>query len=285
MSKKYLIIFLSIIFIPILLSGSFIEVKSGVRVKGFGDAFTGIADDVNCIYYNPAGLGQFQKGEIYLTYNNYYNLDLINSFVLSLAAPGVGNGTLGFSYRRIGVGSQVSFLHNYSEDVYHLSYGMELIPLFYVGANMKYLKINYETDATAIAYDIGIMTRTFEKHLSIGVNINNVNSPKLRWENGTTETLSSSIRIGLGIRPNNDILFGLDMDKLNEENYNIHFGAEMWFLNRLLAPRIGMALLQGDGVNFTGGMSIRYKSVRLDYALERHYELGVNHIFGILFKW
>lgn len=271
--------------IPGLVLADFMELEGGVRTKGMGGAFTGIADDINAIYYNPAGLGQFQKGEVYLCYNNYYNLDLLTSFILSVATPGIAEGTIGFSYKKVGVGDKVNFLNNYNEAVYNLSYGLEVADSIYIGANAKFLKITYDVRASAIGYDVGALFRTFEKHLSVGLMLKNINKPTIRWENGTKEELEQVIRIGAGIRPNNDLLLGVDLDGVNQENYNIHAGGEMWFFNRLVAPRIGLAYLQSDGLSLNAGASLQYKYLRVDYTLEKHYELGYDHLFGVLIKF
>ncbi|MBU1077007.1 MAG: hypothetical protein KKH98_06935 [Spirochaetes bacterium] len=285
MIKRLFILLLVLLSAYSFAFGSFLSLDGGVRTKGMGGAFTGIADDVNGVYYNPAGLGQFNKGEIYLTYNNYYSLDLINSFMFSIATSGIADGTFGFSYQKLGVGEKVKFMGDYGESIYNFSYGVELVPMFYLGANAKFFKINYDVKASAISYDASLLIRTFEKHLSVGLILKNINQPVIRWENATKETVEYSIRVGAGIRPNNDVVIGVDVDGINQEDYDIHAGGEMWFLGRLVAPRIGVALLQGDGLALNIGGSLQYKDVRVDYAFEKHYELGYDHLFGVLIKF
>lgn len=269
-----------------VLHSTLLEMEGGVRQQGMGEAFTGIADDINCMYYNPAGMGQMQKGEIYLTYNNLYHLDLIHNYIISIAAPDIAKGSLGFSYRSISVGNKVDFMGDYNEDLYRLCYGIEILPLFYFGVNLKFLKINYnKINGSAISYDGGVLIRAFDKHLSVGLIIVNINKPALVWNNKTKESYSSLLRLGLGLRPNNNILIGMDIARPNTEQYDIHLGGEIWLLKRILAPRIGMAYLQKDGMVLSFGLSIRYHGMRLDYTVERHYELGYNNVFGILIKF
>jgi len=43
---------------------------SGARALGMGEAFVAIADDVNCLYWNPAGLTQIRNHEISMMYLN-----------------------------------------------------------------------------------------------------------------------------------------------------------------------------------------------------------------------
>ncbi len=278
-------IFLFVFIFPFISLAALDENEFGTRTKGMGNAFTGIADDISAVGFNPAGLGQFQKSEVFLMYNNAYSLDLLKNFGLSIASPGIAGGTLGFSYHRTGLGASANFLGSYSENVYILSYGVEVLPLLYLGANLKYMKVNYDISATAIGLDLGLLFRIFEKHLSLGLMAKNANSPVIRWDNSTKEDLSPVLRVGAGLRPNNQLLFGFDIDRINEENYNIHTGGEVWLLQRMLSPRIGIGYLQSDGIVFDTGFSLLYRTFRLDYTFENHYELGMNHIFGILIKY
>jgi len=43
---------------------------SGARALGMGEAFVALADDVNCLYWNPAGLTQIRNHEISMMYLN-----------------------------------------------------------------------------------------------------------------------------------------------------------------------------------------------------------------------
>lgn len=270
---------------PVIAAAGMLDSPSGVRPLGMGGAFGGIADDISAVYYNPAGLGQFRSGEIYLLYNDLYGLGLMDSFVISVASPGIAEGTLAFSMRSSGVGNKVNFMGNYSESIYTLSYGVELVPLFYAGANLKYIKVNYDVHASAIGMDAAVLIRVFERHASAGLFVKNINSPSVRWENTTSEEMDPIIRLGFAFRPNNDMTFGLDLDRINEENYDIHAGGEIWLFRRMLAPRAGFAFLQNDGTVLSAGASFLYRAFRVDYTLENHYELGINHVFGVLVKF
>lgn len=283
--KRYHLLLIIFIAFPALLPAGMLDSPSGVRPSGMGGAFTGIADDVNAVYYNPAGLGQFQKGEILLLYSDPYGLDLLKSTVFSIASPGIAGGTLAFSYRSIGVGGSVNFMGNYTENIYCLSFGVELLPLFYAGANLKYLKVDYDVNASAIGCDAAFLIRAFDKHVNAGVAVKNITSPGVRWENATAEEMAPLIRLGFAFRPNNEMTFGLDLDRVNEENYDIRGGGEIWLFSRMLAPRAGFAFLQNDGLALSAGGSFLYRAFRVDYTLESHYELGISHIFGILVKF
>ncbi len=67
--RRYLVVLLSLLFMLLTIQpvfASFVEdqIKYGVGVRplGMGGAFTAVADDINSIYYNPAGLGEMSFG-------------------------------------------------------------------------------------------------------------------------------------------------------------------------------------------------------------------------------
>lgn len=51
--------------------GSTIKISVGARAAGMGDAFVGVADDLNCIYWNPAGLGIIERTQFSATHTEW----------------------------------------------------------------------------------------------------------------------------------------------------------------------------------------------------------------------
>ena len=50
---------------------AFLEVDGGVRQVGMGGAFTGLADDAMCVFYNPAGLRFLEGSEIHMSTSSW----------------------------------------------------------------------------------------------------------------------------------------------------------------------------------------------------------------------
>jgi len=114
----------------------------GVRPLGMGGAFTAVADDVNAIYYNPAGLGDQIIGyslgneDLYGTVNTVSNYDLLNVGFLglgemrtvstsgeSLSASTIALGKMGsngiswgVSYKRIQSSTKIADYDTWSGD-------------------------------------------------------------------------------------------------------------------------------------------------------------------------
>jgi len=51
---------------------AFLKINSGARPVAMGGAFTGVADDENSLYYNPAGIASMNRNGVILGYHNYF---------------------------------------------------------------------------------------------------------------------------------------------------------------------------------------------------------------------
>ncbi|MEE2658327.1 MAG: outer membrane protein transport protein [Candidatus Latescibacterota bacterium] len=72
----------------------------GVRSMGMGGAFTGVADDFTAVFWNPAGLAQMQKREVYvaLSRNAIENESRLGGVQAAADLSNTRFGSLGFVY-------------------------------------------------------------------------------------------------------------------------------------------------------------------------------------------
>jgi len=72
----------------------------GVRAMGMGGAFVGVADDFTAVVWNPAGLAQIQKREVYLAFNRngMTNDSRLNTTSASSELKNTRFGSMGFVY-------------------------------------------------------------------------------------------------------------------------------------------------------------------------------------------
>src|SRR6202142_2086172 len=73
----------------------FLKIGPGARPAGMGEAFTGVADDIHAIYWNPAGLGTLKTAEITGMHMQYFQS--IQYEFAAFAYPTKENGTWGFA--------------------------------------------------------------------------------------------------------------------------------------------------------------------------------------------
>jgi|GEM_PF-762875 len=72
---------------------NFLKISQSARASGMGEAFTGVADDVNALFWNPAGLTQLTRHQVCLMHSVW----LIDSNIeyAAYALPIAGIGSLG----------------------------------------------------------------------------------------------------------------------------------------------------------------------------------------------
>lgn len=88
-------------------SEEFLNLGFGARPEAMGNAFTGLADDVNAIAYNPAGLAFLPNQEVSLTDNEY--IQNTRQEQMAYALPSQGFGTLGLSANLLQVAPFASY--------------------------------------------------------------------------------------------------------------------------------------------------------------------------------
>jgi long-subunit fatty acid transport protein len=79
-------------------TAQFLKIGVGGRAAALGESFIAISDDASALYWNPAGLAQFDKNQLIISHNIWvvdinhdfigvvYHLDSDNTFGASLTA-------------------------------------------------------------------------------------------------------------------------------------------------------------------------------------------------------
>ena len=73
---------------------------TGARPDGMGQAFSAVADDINTLSFNPAGLGNIRSSQVGYGYESF--AAGIQYDFLGLAVPISDLGVLGFGYIDMG---------------------------------------------------------------------------------------------------------------------------------------------------------------------------------------
>ncbi len=82
-------------------AGSFLKIAVRARASAMGEAFTAVASDGTCLYWNPAGLTQLKTKQISATYNSWF--EKIRQGYLSLTFPS-SRGTMGLGANYVDMG-------------------------------------------------------------------------------------------------------------------------------------------------------------------------------------
>src|SRR3989339_632692 len=176
-----------IVFVVQITYGAFNMINSSARSVGMGNAYVAVADDINCILDNPAGLSNLKSWEATFTATKLnWGVDNMGEGFTAVGLPIKGIGGVGIGY--------YNFSHPlYSENVFYLAYSTP-VPLFVksaVSLSGKYLTKSYTSnewtnsalnpDFTALSksnFSIGVSIHSYiNKDLALGLFIDDINSP------------------------------------------------------------------------------------------------------------
>ncbi len=268
LKKKIMIIGVVSVLLCGVISSSYAAFKFegvGGRPLGMGGAFVGLADDINTLYYNPAGLSEIR--ERVETYMYSQKLE-----VLKYHYVGIAQKNIGFSFLSHNVGNELGGKNinrqklDMSESILGISYGgniIETIPELSLGASLKILNLNSPTNSgSGFGFDLGALYKhPMYENISFGAAIRNINAEVL------DEKLDKVFCVGAAYKLDSpkmtlvgDIITKKDYSKIDDTKYGYHLGVEYIPIS-LLAVRLGLA----DG-NFSWGMGLTQDRWQLDYA-------------------
>ncbi|OGS55022.1 MAG: hypothetical protein A3J79_06875 [Elusimicrobia bacterium RIFOXYB2_FULL_62_6] len=275
----------------------FLQLGVGARPAAMGETYAGVADDVNAIYWNPAGLASLERRELSMTHALW--LEGITYSNLAVAAP-VRAGTIGGAFNFLNTGgiqkadnTGARFNENYdmSDIMGVVSYARGLGNLA-LGANLKYISSQLEEEsAHSFAADIGALYSGFRpwgRKLRAGLSVQNAGT-KAGYVSEKA-SLPLTVRAGAGLELFDGLLAASDLVYV-EEDINLHAGAE--YTRRVgsvvIAARAGyksdtvreLGALSG----LTAGLGIKWSTYQFDYAWNSFTDLGITHRLSMGIKF
>lgn len=313
MSKRSLVVFGFLLFFSApafgaKYAGEFLSLGVGARALGMGGAFVGVADDVTACFWNPSGLSQLNRKEISFMHAETFG-SLLNQDFVAFAIPRAeetSTSTMAFSLQRLGGGgvkitekidtNLVVLLREESHADYAVffSYSHQMRPQLFWGANLKLIYRDVvTTSAFGIGADLAFLAKPYS-FLSLGANLMDLTSSLLFYDNGTTETINPTTKLGLAINhklKDFRLIFATDADLryegrksaaqfwLGKLSADMHFGVEVSYKGKL-AGRLGFD--QGD---FTAGAGFWINpAFGGDVAFLSHEELDNTYRISLLLK-
>jgi hypothetical protein len=261
------------------------------RVASLSEAFTGLADDENALYYNIAGLPSLNSGVVSLNHTEWFEdirMDNITlghflSRKIGIAAgfthmwmPGIeGRDNLGQTTGTIDVTSSVAYL----------GFAYKIISAFSLGFGVKYFQdklAHYTT--SGFGYDVGLMVKTALRGLSAGVSVQNFGG-KIKYDS-EDQKIPLTFRGGLVYKlymP--DVQLALDVVKSIDTEYRIHVGIEYVFQNRF-SLRVGNTFTNSETLtpSFGAGFNLN-QQYYIDYSFVNYADLGGIHRLGFSYHF
>lgn len=260
----------------------------GGRPMAMGGAFSGLADDVHAVYWNPAGLGQIKEKQAayagaFPGSRDNYNHDDFLAFVFPLANKEDDFGTLGIWFANSGF-KKPTFKE--TELWYALSYGKQINDNLFVGISGKYETYSKKNGIGEDSDSLGTISLGFLykiDKLSFGVFIQDMNKAARQVFNQTYRHVVN-VRPGMAYQLDEKTLITMDVyDAAGEtKKYNpdisqdLRFGVEHW-IDESIAIRVGgyhlnsasdemKAITGGFGYKPRNGM-FNQREISFDYAV------------------
>jgi hypothetical protein len=269
----------------------FLLIGSGARSEGMGGAFTAVADDVNAITFNPAGLTLLKYAEAgYL--RMIYVGDLAYNFG-GLAVPfTVGENTLAVGAGIVNLGTPefdstlgLAPVASASDNAVLLSVAYRVKNDISFGLTGKYLFRNIVGyNAAALGGDFGILATPVDK-LRLAAGVFNVGQ-SVKFISAA-DSLPTQVKLGLSYEfvsvPQHSARFSLEGAYLLPAQAGLGAaGAEYWF-DKTLAARAGFA---GDAYqqHWTAGVGVKLQMFQFDYSYSPIGTLGESHRLSVLLR-
>ncbi len=266
-------------------AGDWLTNYQSARAMGLGGSFTGLADEPLGMVWNPAGMTQLSRNEVFLETSRYFEGTSINT--LSFAVPGSKYPTLGLSilnlrsdeFQRTNEVNHDMGTFREGETAYVLSASHHVHPRVAIGGNLRVVHQSIdEFSATGMGLDLGLMANAAD-NVRVGLSAANLGGPNLELRE-TKESYPNQLRGGVAV----DLMQGramitAEVEKIGDLRTNVRGGGEFQ-LTDAITLRAGF-----DGSSPAGGFTVNLpQDLRLDYGTGDH-DLGMIHRFSLSWRF
>ncbi len=276
---------------------AFLNIGVGARPLGMAGAYTALGDDINTLFWNPAGLSLTRDKEIGLMYSRW--LETVDYGMLAYKFPETGwGGHVGAGLIYLDMGTIESTLEDEqglyggrdgtfsgSDLALITGYSQKLTDEFTLGANVKFIQqTNVDDIGRTVAFDVGGLYSRPESNVTLAATIMNAGFPiKVREE---SFQLPLKITGGVGYREPEEFNIGLDISKNIDDFLTVSLGGE-YKTGEILTLRGGyeygnkiseMGFISGARIGF----SVLWEGLKFDYSLAPHGDLGLTHKAGLI---
>jgi len=280
-------------------SAEFLKIGVGARAIGMGKAFTGVANDVTTIYWNPAGLALLKNHEVSLMHAEWF--ENLRYEALSYVFP-IEFGSLGLQVfgiwatdfeTRDDLGNPSTGSFSACEYAIGLAYGREVISEIYAGftLNVIFSKLAEKT-ANSIALNVGILYQLPLKFLRVGLAIKNLgntmyNNFPIPFETRigiSSEFLDGCITIATdGVIRRGEVLhinIGMEVRALSSKEAPFTSSIRGGYITGLSENDLGSLF----GLSVGMGFGFFEERIMLDYAYTPSGDLGNTHQISLGIK-
>src|SRR5512143_2047614 len=249
-------------------SEQFLKLSTSARAVAMGGAQVAVAEGVQSIAFNPAGIMSVPDYGFPATYTSWF-ADITYQFAgVVKNLPGIG--AVGASVIILSTDDMIETTpqapegtgrtFKASDYAFSLAYGRQVTDQFRVGITGKVIKsylFNDELGASSFAFDIGTLYDVPVLRSHIGVSLTNIGKD-VKFIN-ETYSLPTALKFGVLFdavkSEGQDLVATLQITRLNDADEQYNFGAEYVF-NGMFALRGGYKFAY-DQENVTAGLGVK----------------------------
>lgn len=239
------------------------EAPAGVRPQGMGNSFVAVADDVNAIYWNPAGLALIKDQQVQASWQDRFGLGIQYNYI-SYAQPNYGA-----SWAHQDASGFLLGGGDYTSDIFTFAGATQIDESTFVGGALKFIKLDFSppgncpttcrtSSSDGYALDVGIMHRV-DPQTTVGAVIREATSSVKNSSASSNDRYDNNILIGFSRKMNDKTLLALQFGNLGKDT-TIHLGVESR-LQENLVVRAGY-----DDEIWTAGIGLMQDRWELNYA-------------------
>lgn len=285
---------------PGVTSSNFLKMGVGPRPVALGESFVGLADDINAITYNPAGLAGLADQELSMMHNEYF--EGVRQEWVAYALPTAAYGTFAFSANMVNVDRFPAFDEfdrpfgetSASDQAFQIAYARRAGSIVHLGTAAKYLRSRLsEHWSSGFAFDAGIAI-DLAAGLRFGASVLNGGPAVTFIEESYPLPLMG--KAGVSYSPfaasKRHRLTVIADGTFPREGFPYVSGGVEWALGNAVALRMGGRQNQDEGPGFAVGAGIFLNRARphgpeldVDYAYVGYGDIGHVHRFSLTFKF
>jgi long-subunit fatty acid transport protein len=285
---------------------SFLDIGAGARPRALGNAFVGIADDANSVYWNPAGITTLGKTEITGMHSSLFfgtkydylavafpfgksqtDTDIPAKFGFGVAYIRASTGDIPLTEQ----GTDTIPGTNYPEIVYNgtasftsntgiFSLGTRLFDRFNLAlvSRINYIKL---ANFTGFGYNLGVAflvpIQLSVNTLKFGILFQDILPVKIKWDNDFSEEVLPTANLGSSFEFRKKILITANLEQVLASGHHPGYGFGLeWRPVQVLPIRFGI-----EDEDFSTGIGFLNNRFSLDYTIFIHQELPLSHYLSL----
>jgi len=266
------------------------------RAESMGNAFTGIADDINSVFYNPAGLISVKSKELLAGYvqtvgdTNIQVVSITKAFdqgilhnkeTLAFSICSLQSGIIEVNLTDPDDTFRETKLYQAEKDyLVIVSYARKFGETISAGTNIKLIQSTLVEMYSAIVsgFDIGLLYK--KNNLGLGLCLQNIGQEIKYKEVG--DPLPLNMRIGAGVTTP----FGLvavDFISDLENEIKLNLGTE-YRIKDIIMLRLGYKIWY-DLDTFSFGLGINWKYIKFDFGLSLLSRFNYTYRTNVIFQF